>query len=252
MKMISTIALMSLVAVAPASAQDGQQTARSYQVRGFDRIDLSGCDIVSVSLGAAYGVTARGRAANIDALRIDTDGATLRIRRRDDSCNGHDRRVAITVTLPSLKAVHVGGAAEMNLPALDVPTFAVGTSGASVLRLPALRSGAVSFDLLGASQVIVQNLRAERASLDTSGASVLRADGDVRQLAIDSSGASNVNARALSSPNVTIGASGTANVRAGAAQQAQVSASGMANVTVEGKPRCTVSKSGLARIACGR
>lgn len=249
--MISAIALLSLAAVA-APAQENAQTSRSFDVRGFDRIELSGCDIVTVALGSAYAVTARGRGANIDNLRIDTDGSTLRIRRRNDSCNGHDRRVAIAVTLPVLKAVDVSGAAEMNLPALDTPAFAVETSGAAVLRLPALHSGTAKFDLSGASQVTVQNLRAERASLDTSGASVLRADGQVHQLAIDGSGASNVNARALSAPSVTIGASGTANVRVGAAEQTTVGASGMANVTVAGRPSCTVSKSGLARIACGQ
>ncbi|MCP1131633.1 DUF2807 domain-containing protein, partial [Robbsia andropogonis] len=81
---------------------------------------------------------ARGRAANIDNLRIDTNGSTLRIRPRNDSCNGHDRRVAITVTLPVLKAVNVSGAAEITLPALNTPAVAVKTSGAAVLRLPAL------------------------------------------------------------------------------------------------------------------
>ncbi|CAM3155139.1 MULTISPECIES: GIN domain-containing protein [Sphingomonas] len=248
-KMISAIALLSLATVAPA--QDNAQTSRSFALRGFDRIEVGGCDIVAVALGSGYAVTARGRAANIDNLRIDTTGSTLRIRRRNDSCNGHDRRVAIAVTLPSLQAVGVSGAAEMNLPALDVRAFAADTSGAGVLRLAGLRGGTVSFGLSGASQTTVRDLQAERVKLDTSGASHLRVDGAVRRLTIDSSGASEVDSRALSAPDVTIGASGTAKVRAGRAEQAQIGASGMANVTVEGHPRCTLSKSGLARITCG-
>ncbi|WP_428970129.1 GIN domain-containing protein [Sphingomonas sp. Xoc002] len=250
-KMIPAIALFSLIAAA-APAQQSVQTTRGYDLRGFDRIDVGGCDIVTVSLGSGYAVSARGRAANIDTLRIDTSGGALRIRRKDNSCNGHDRRVAIAVTLPAIKAVKLSGAVEINLPALETPAFAADTSGASVLRLSALRSGMASFGLSGASEVTVRSLRTERAKLATSGASVLRADGDAQQLTIDSSGASEVNARALSAPQVTIGASGTAHVRAGAAEQANVSASGMANVSVEGNPRCTVAKSGLARIACGR
>jgi len=251
MKMMSVIALLSLAAVA-APAQEGVQVSRGFDMRGFDRIELGGCDIVTVALGSAYAVTARGRAANIDNLRIDTNGSTLRIRRRNDSCNGHDRRVAIAVTLPMLKAVDVSGAAEMNLPALDHPAFALNASGAGVVLLPALRSGAASFGLSGASVVTVRSLQAERASLGTSGTSVLRVEGSVRRLTIDSSGASDVDARGLSAPDVTIGASGTAKVRTGSAQRAQVGASGMANVSVAGDPQCTVSKSGLARIACGR
>ncbi len=249
--MISAIALFSLPAIA-APAQDNALTTRGYDLRGFDRIDVGGCDIVTVSLGSGYTMSARGRAANIDALRIDANGGALRIRRKDNSCNGHDRRVAIAVTLPAIKAVKLSGAVEMNLPALEAPAFAAEASGASVLRLAALRSGMASFGLSGASEATVRSLRAERAKLDTSGASVLRAGGDARQLTIDSSGTSEVNTRALSVSQVTIGASGTAHVRVGAAEQANVSASGMANVSVEGNPRCTVAKSGLARIACGR
>ena len=250
MKMMSAIALLSLAAVA-APAQEGVQVSRGFDMRGFDRIELGGCDIVTVALGSAYAVTARGRAANIDNLRIDTNGSTLRIRRRNDSCNGHDRRVAIAVTLPALKAVDVSGAAEMNLPALDHPAFALDASGAGVVLLPALRSGAASFGLSGASVVTVHKLEAERANLGTSGASVLRIDGAARQVTIDSSGASIVDACGLSTPVVMIGASGTAKVRAGSAQRAQVDASGMANVSVEGDPHCTISKSGLARVTCG-
>ncbi|WP_375243409.1 GIN domain-containing protein [Sphingomonas parapaucimobilis] len=250
-KMISAIALLSLAAVA-APAQESAQTTRGYDLRGFDRIDVGGCDIVTVSLGSGYAVSARGRAANIDTLRIDTIGGALRIRRKDNSCNGHDRRVAIAVTLPAIRAVRLSGAAEMNLPALEVPAFAVDTSGASVLRLSTLRSGTTSFGLSGASGVTVRSLRAERVKLDMSGASVLRADGDTGQLTIDSSGTSEVNTRALSARQVTIGASGTAHVRVGAAEQANVSASGMADVSIEGNPRCTVARSGLVRIACGR
>lgn len=249
MKTISAIALLSLATVAPA--QDHAQTSRSYPLRGFDRIEVGGCDIVTVALGASYAVTARGRAANIDNLRLDTTGTTLRIRRQNDSCNGHDRRVAIAVTLPSLKAVDVSGAAEMNLPALNVRAFAADTSGAGVLRLAGLRGGAASFGLSGASEVTVRDLQAEGVKIGTSGASHLRVDGAARRLTIDSSGASEVDSRALSAPDVTIGASGTAKVRTGRAEQAQVGASGMANVVVEGNPRCTLSKSGLARVTCG-
>lgn len=250
-KMIPAIVLFSLTAAA-APAQDSAQMTRGYDLRGFDRIDVGGCDIVTVSLGSGYAVSARGRVANIDTLRIDISGGALRIRRKDNSCNGRDRRVAIAVALPAIKAVKLSGAVEMNLPVLETPAFAAETSGASVLRLSALRSGVADFGLSGASEVTVRGLRAERAKLDTSGASVLRVDGDARQVTINSSGTSEVNARALSAPQVTIGASGTAHVRAGSSEQANVSASGMASVSVEGNPRCTVAKSGLARIACGR
>lgn len=231
-KMLSAIALLSLAAVG-ASAQDNAQTSRSFAFRGFDRIDLGGCDIVTVALGTGYAVTAQGRAANIDNLRMDVQGATLRIRRRNDSCNGHDRRVAIAVTMPTLKAANVGGAAEMTLPLLDSPAFAAAASGASVVRLPGLRGGSASFALSGASQVTGRDLQVERASLKTSGASALRVEGTVGQLTIGSSGTSDVNARDLSVSAVTVGASG------------------MSHVTVGGHPACTVSKSGLARVTCG-
>lgn len=250
-KTLSAIALLSFAAVG-AAAQDSARTSRSFDVHGFDRIDMAGCDIATVSLGSRFAVTAQGRADNIADLRIDTTGGALRIRRRDNSCNGHDRRVAIAITLPSLQAVNISGAAEMNLPALDVRAFAAEISGASVLRLAALHGGSASFGLSGASQATVGDLRADRVKLDTSGASHLRVGGAARQLTIDSSGASDVEARALNAPVVTVGASGTAKVRVGRAEQAQIGASGMSNVTVEGEARCTVSKSGLARIACGR
>lgn len=247
---ISAIALLSLAAVG-ASAQDHAQTSRAFDMRGFDRIEMSGCDIATVKLGPVFGVTALGRADNIDNLRIDTSGGALRIRRKDNSCNGHDRRVAIEITLPSLKAIDTSGAAELTLPMLDVPGFDARTSGASVLRVSGLRGGWARFGSSGASQVTVQDLQAGRVVLDLSGASVQRVEGAARRLTVDASGTANADMRRLSAPDAKFSASGMANIRAAATQAAQVDASGMANVAVATPAHCTVSKSGLARVTCG-
>lgn len=250
-KTISAIAILSFAAVG-AAAQDSAQTSRGFDIRGFDRIVMTGCDIATVTLGSRFAVTARGRADNIDNLRIDTTGGTLRIRRRDNSCNGHDRRVAIAITLPVLKAVDVSGAAELNLPALDFPGFDAETSGAAVLRMDGIRGASARFDLSGASQVSVQNIRVERVGVDMSGASDLRAGGQARQLTIDASGTSKADTLGLTVPDTKISASGMANIRAAAAERAQVDASGMSRVAVETPAHCTIAKSGLARVTCGR
>ena len=247
---IPAIALLSLAAVG-ASAQDNAQTSRSFDVRGFDRIDLGGCDVATVTLGATYAVTVQGRAANIDNVRVETIGSTLRIGRRNNSCNGHDRRVAIAITMPSLAAVSLSGATELTLPALDARLFEARASGASVLRIAAWRGGSARFDLSGASDATVHAVHGDALALDLSGASEFQAEGDVGRLTIGGSGASSAHTRTLSAPDMALSASGTASIQVGDAEQARIDASGMAKVTVTGQPRCTVGKSGLARVTCG-
>src|SRR3546814_4941522 len=87
----------------PVAAQ-GSGTSRSYDVTGFDQVDLRGSDDIDVRVGPAFAIQATGPAELLDKLEIVRDGDTLKVGRRGNSVSwGGDkgRAIKIMVTMRS-------------------------------------------------------------------------------------------------------------------------------------------------------
>lgn len=255
-KIIPTLAaaiagLSAIGGTAPAPALAQGTDTRGFDVAGFQRIDMAGCDRAVVTLGERFAVSARGRTRDLDRLRIDRAGDTLRIRRTDRGCDGGQEAVRIAVTLPSVRGVSVSGAGAIELPALSEPRFDADISGAGRIELAGLSGREARFSMSGAGRAVLRAVRLDRMALDLSGAGSIVAAGAARALTIDASGAGQIDTRDLVVADLRVDASGAGGIRARADATATVGASGMASVRIDGSPRCTVRKSGMADIRCG-
>ena len=250
--MISAIALLSLAAVG-AAAQENAQTSRSFDVRGFDRISLEGCDSAVVTIGSDFSVRAIGPSVSLAVIRAEVRGQKLIVDRPQHMCDSRAKRPGVTleITLPRLRAVESEGTGSFRLRPFEAAEFQADMTGTGNLTVEGLRSQHVGIVMSGTGNAMLQGIRIARLSLELNGTGSIRGAGAAEALAIDSSGTGNVDTTAMSTRNLSVDASGTGGVRAQADGPATIDASGMTRVVVSGRPQCSVDKSGFARVTCG-
>jgi Putative auto-transporter adhesin, head GIN domain len=102
----------------------------------------------------------------------------------------------------------------------------------------------------GASDLIVSNVKSDEFNIDTSGASSLKVAGETKTLALEMSGAGDVDAKELRAEKVMVNSSGAAGAEVFASEDLRVDASGAGHIDYYGNPK-TVSEdvSGAASIS---
>lgn len=102
----------------------------------------------------------------------------------------------------------------------------------------------------GASDIVVSGVKSDDFSVSTSGAGKVKVSGQARTLALELSGAGEVDAKELRSERVTVNSSGAADATVYASEDLTVSASGAGTVNYYGDPKnVSESVSGGASIS---
>lgn len=219
---ILPLALLSLSSV--VSAQGG----RTFDVPGFNSIDLRSPDTIRILPTAAPSVLAEGDPRAIEALEVGVERGILRIERKAGRHTDHG--AVVTVGVAGLKALSVSGAGVIDAEGLKTDDLAVRSSDAGRLALA--------------------HLEAHRIHIVASGAGSVTVSGHADTAAIDSADAGTVDASNLRTSALSINLSGAADVSAYASDTARIAAGGSGNVRVSGHPRCAVRKTGTASIVC--
>ena len=89
----------------------------------------------------------------------------------------------------------------------------------------------------GASDIVVSNVKSDDFNISTSGAGSLTISGAAKTLAVEMSGAGEVDAKDLRSEKVTVNSSGAADATVYASEDLTVSASGAGTVNYYGDPK---------------
>ena len=215
------------------AAASGSGTTRNFQVAGFNGIDLRGSDDVDVRVGTGFSVRAEGASDQLDRLRIERDGDTLTIGRKNGAGFGWSKgaKVKVYVTLPRLTDASISGSGNMAVDRVNGGGFEGGIAGSGNLDIAAIEVDDAKFSIPGSGTV--------------------RASGGARALAVDIAGSGTVNGTKLQARSATINISGSGSVRALVNGAAKVDLSGSGDVDLGPNSRCTTSKSGSGRIRCG-
>ncbi len=233
-----------------ATAHTSPQVKRTLTLAGFDTVNLSGCDTISVQRGTKFSVTASGTARDLALLEAETRGKTLVLDRKKGGCKDGYEPLAIAITMPTLRELVLSGATAAKVEPIATAHFEATLSGASELHLGGVDVPHVELYLSGAADLRMIGLHADEVDLSQSGASHARVAGTARVVSIQASGASEADTRDLSTGALTASASGTASIRARATRTAALSASGQSTLGIVGGAACSVEKSGLASITC--
>lgn len=89
----------------------------------------------------------------------------------------------------------------------------------------------------GASEMVVSNVKSDEFNIDTSGASNIKVSGETKTLALEMSGAGDVDTRELRAEKVTVNSSGAAGADVYASEDLRVDASGAGHINYYGNPK---------------
>jgi hypothetical protein len=111
----------------------------------------------------------------------------------------------------------------------------ISTSRPIRLRISAPQLDAVASS--GASDIVVSNVKSDDFNVSTSGAGSLTISGEAKKLAVEMSGAGELDAKDLRAERVSVNSSGAAEATVYASEDLSVSASGAGTVNYYGDPK---------------
>jgi len=186
----------------------GDMETRSFDLSDFDKITLGGAFDVEIIQGDRQEVTVTIDDNLWDILELKVKGKSLVVD-WDDNCRPDDNcKLEITVT--SLRALSIHGAADVD----------------------------------------ISDLKGDEFKFDLSGAADLEIDGEVDDLAIQVSGAGDIDARDLTARHVKVRISGAGNANITATESIDAKVSGVGNISYWGDPeKKRTSVSGMGHIS---
>lgn len=177
-----------------ADAQTGERVMRSFDLRGFSAVEVSGDFIVEVAQGP-YSVSLDVPEAMEPYLKVGVKNGELEIGYKNMPVKvsrlfrRSDYRSVAKVSLPDPEEIDLSGACTLTAQDLDCKNLSVDLSGAGRMEISG-RFGQLTLDCSGASECTLSG-SAKLFSLDCSGASKIFAEElECRKAGIELSGAS--------------------------------------------------------------
>ena len=223
--------LLSACSVAESSPS-GPSSSRSFDVSGFDQVELAGSDDVRIVAGPAFSVQATGAEKTLDKLKIEVSGSTLSIGRKRSFSMGwsNDKGALVTVTMPTIKAASVAGSGNMDIDQVETAEFEANIAGSGGMKIKSAQVDKLDIDIAG-----------------SGGATVA---GAAKTIDISIAGSGSVMAKDLNAAEASISIAGSGNVDARASGAASVSIAGSGDVNISGTSNCKTSKNGSGKVVC--
>lgn len=217
MRALALLALLTLAAAPP-----GEE--RRLVFSGFDRLRIDGPFVVTVREGSPGAViTGERRALEAAALRVE--GSTLVV---NGGVLGAGARAAgalpvaqVAVTVPALRALHVNGAARVEIGPMRGDRVDVSLNGAGSVAIGTIEAEALVLTLTGTGQLAIGGGSTGRARVLSYGAGSIEAGG-------------------FTAREASVRAESSGSLRLGVRYTAAIAALGAGPVTIEGKPECKV------------
>lgn len=183
------------VAAPPMPELSGERATRTFDLAGFDGVDVSGQWSVTIERGDAWAVAVETPAEILDDVEIELDGDELSVRYEGGWCAGcfrDDTAIEVVITMPALESLEVSGTSTVRFSGFQGGALSVDVSGAIDLRGAASRFETLTLDLSGAGSVDFADVPTTNAEVDVSGAGNVTLSMAGGRLTGDMSGAANL------------------------------------------------------------
>lgn len=218
----------------PGVPGSGSGTTRTYAVSDFSALSLRGSDDVDVRVGTGFSVRAEGPSKELDKLKIERVGDTLRIGRKNRSgfdWGGSSENVTVYVTMPRIVGTTIAGSGNMTVDRVEGQRFTIDAAGSGNLNVAMLA------------------VREAKVSMAGSGDVALKGSAD--RLTVDIAGSGDVDAAGVKAAGAAVNVLGSGSVRAEVNGQASVSMMGSGDVDLGKGATCSISKMGSGEVKCG-
>jgi hypothetical protein len=164
-------AAIAVAAILPANAE-----TRSFNLSGFDKISASAGTNVVIRQGP-FSVQASQNDGKFDRLKLETQGSTLVIGRKETAWSWFDwggPSYTVTVSLPSLTELHASSGSDVDAGNLNLAALEVHVSSGADVQLSG-QCATLNVHVSSGADFNGKNLRCESATVNASSG----ADADV-------------------------------------------------------------------------
>lgn len=234
--MMTRMLRLLLIFLACAGWSSAAQGAdRRYPVTDFDRVIVEGPYSVTLTVGPGSSAVAHGSIQALDAVTVEVQGTTLRIRRNRSAWGGTPGQPAgpVTITL-----------ATRNLRSARV-------IGTGTLAVAGARGLKVEFSVEGNGHMRATSLAADTLTLATRGSGSFELQGEAKVLTADIQGSGSLTGTAFTADTGTISAATSGSISLAARRAIKIVANGLGDVAIGGAPACTINGPGAAAVRCG-
>lgn len=187
------------------------EMSKQFDVASFNKIRVGGAFVVTVKKGETHKVIADGSEDSLEEVEVKVEDGTLRVEnRRNIKLTGRQKRIGLTIVVPSVEAIDF--------------------SGATLSRIENFNNlSSLKVNIAGASKTLI-NVDVQRLDLSISGTSKAELRGSAKNLEANLAGTCWLDAEQM---NI---------------QTAKVEASGVSKANMGNIPNLTSNANGLSRI----
>lgn len=196
-------------------------------ITGVKDVDLNLACKVTLLQGDKASLEITGDKNELEDVNVKLRGDKLVI--YNDSHHQHQDDVLITITLPDIKRLSLGGVVDIETP-----------NQIKLSDVEVVVGGVANLDL---------NIQSTKFELDASGVLSGKIVGETKDLDMDISGVGKLNASEFKSENCEIEVSGVAKASVYATEKLDASVSGMGRISYAGRPIINRSCSGFGSIS---
>lgn len=217
----------------PGLPASGSGTTRTFAAADFTAVDLRGSDDVDVRVGTGFSVRAEGPATELDKLKIERDGDTLKVGRINTHgiSWGSRNNVTVYVTMPRIAKGSLAGSGNLTIDRVEGQDF--------------------SGELAGSGNLAVAALGVQSAKFDIAGSGDTKLAGTAKQITIEIAGSGDVEASGLKADGADVSIAGSGSVRAEVNGAAKINILGSGDVDLGKGAKCSVTKMGSGEVRCG-
>jgi phage shock protein PspC (stress-responsive transcriptional regulator) len=192
------------------------EMVKQFDVTNFSKIRIGGAFVVTIQKGDTYKVVADGRESDLDDVEVKVEDGTLRVEnRRKIKLLERNKRIGITITVPTIEAIDFSGATLSKVVEFrNLETLKVVISGASKTYI---------------------DITAKKLNLDVAGASKVELHGSANTLEADLSGACSLDAEHMNIQNGDVEASGVSKAKLGHIPNFKSNSSGVSRIHRQGQ-----------------
>ncbi len=167
--LVSAMALTAYTVVQAHDDDEGPTVERSFNLTGFDQVDISGVYDVEIVVGEDFGVHLKGPEREMEFARVEVNGDTLELGQAEKKWRWRNRKgIDAYVTVPSLRALDVSGVSDIEVEGIRSDRFELDVTGVADIELSGTCT-TIEADITGVSDISAKSLECEHAKVNMSG-----------------------------------------------------------------------------------
>lgn len=254
--MFARVLVVSAIVALSAPFALAEMVAKTYPVKNFSEFASGGNVSVEITQDGSEYLRVEADAEVMPRVKVDQSGERVSVWVKNEGGffnwigHGNDP-VRVVLRVKQLNYLEISGGGRATVGNYQGEKFHAQVSGAGNINFAALNAEFLKMDLSGAANVFINSVNSQEQKFDLSGASKveIQAPSDTQDVHVEASGASNFEARKLTSKRAHLGASGASHAEVRVTEKLNANASGASRIDYYGEPEVKSDSSGASQVS---